>query len=217
MDKMNLFLQRVQEGLSVDGLKVVALETRHGRFAEEMYIALAVIRGEERSPLADAILFRGRPPHYRAWIEIFAQRPTIHIGREVIRFFDSAVERTLLAEASAALGPGDAIFVDCEADEETLTAMRWGVPDAITRLGFLLFRLGFTWFKPWYYPEGFREGGQKLQAEKPLDPAARARHVRAVQEDVRRFLAQADRLPDHPVVARALERGRLVLAATQVR
>ena len=204
MGQIDALLQRLQEGLPVSDLAIVALDARPGRFAEEAVVSVGGSDGQNRAPLAALILYRGR-------VEIFAQRPCISLDNRRLPFFDSPLEQALLSTVADALGPGDRVFVDCEADEETLMGMRWGVPEVITRAGYHLYRLGFTWFKSWYYPEGFREGGQKLQAEKPVDETARARHVRVLYESVQHFLARAHDLPPHPVVARALERGQMIV------
>ena len=217
MSQIDALLQRLQQGVPVGDLSLVALETRPGRFVEETYLALGVTDGRERVPVADLILYRGRPPYYRAWVEIFAQRPTVPLGEATLNYFDSGLEKALLNAVAAALGPGERLFVDCEADAETLQGIRWGFPEVVTRLGFLLYQLGFTWFKGWYYPEGFREGGQKLQAEKPVDENTRFRHERGLEESVHLFLARVDDLPPHPAVARAIERAHTLVSTDQAR
>jgi hypothetical protein len=52
-----------------------------------------------------------------------------------------------------------------------------GVPPHLTRLGFILLENGFTWFKDWYYPEGFMGGNPKLQAEKPINDEVKQKHL----------------------------------------
>ena len=57
-----------------------------------------------------------------------------------------------------------------------------------TRLGYQLYKRGFTWFKVWYYPEGFYEGGQKIQAEKPVSRERMLQHVKQHLEEIREFM-----------------------------
>lgn len=207
---MQSLVQRLREGIPVGRFRLFAAEVRPGRFVEETWLKVEVADGDVRSPLLNLMLYRGRPPYYRPWVEIFAQQPRVRLNEYMLTYFGSPLEEALLAAVAAVLGPGGRIFVECEADEETLQGMRWGFPEAATRLGFLLFRLGFTWFKGWYYPEGMREGGQKLQAEKPVDEAARERHLRTLREDALRFLARGRDFPPHPIVARAMERAEVL-------
>jgi hypothetical protein len=52
-------------------------------------------------------------------------------------------------------------------EHATEQARRRKVPPAATPLGLVLLAAGCRWFKDWYFPEGGREGGTKLQE---LDP-----------------------------------------------
>lgn len=53
--------------------------------------------------------------------------------------------------------------------DDTERALRHWVPPAATPLGLALLQAGCRWFKDWYFPEGGREGGTKLQGALPLD------------------------------------------------
>ncbi|MHA1209321.1 MAG: DUF1122 family protein [Candidatus Freyarchaeota archaeon] len=53
-------------------------------------------------------------------------------------------------------------------------------------LGYKLFQLGFTWFKDWYFAEGFWEGGVKLQGEK-TNEQNRNRQLEKIQWGGRRL------------------------------
>ncbi len=57
--------------------------------------------------------------------------------------------------------------------DETERALRRRVPAAATPLGLAMLTAGCRWFKDWYYPEGGREGGTKLQGTLPLDERRR--------------------------------------------
>ena len=71
----------------------------------------------------------------------------------------------LLAELIPA---GGHISVAYLAHRITARALLSGVPAAATPLGYLLWRCGCRWYKDWYFAEGWKEGGLKLQGEKPL-------------------------------------------------
>ena len=63
------------------------------------------------------------------------------------------------------------------------------------------------WFKDWYFPEGWMEGGMKLQATRPLN-----RDIRALREEqaARELEAFVSRLRGRDLDA--LERGALAKA-----
>ena len=63
--------------------------------------------------------------------------------------------------------------------DDTERALRHWVPPAATPLGLALLQAGCRWFKDWYFPEGGREGGTKLQGTLPLDEQPRTRPKRS--------------------------------------
>lgn len=65
-----------------------------------------------------------------------------------------------------------------------------GLPTVTTRLGFELFKRDFTWFKDWYFPEGFREGSEKLQAEKPIDEEHRLFHLENIEKELEELMSR---------------------------
>lgn len=198
-----------ETGVSGGEAVLHAVETRPGRNAGETIVRVAASRDGTAADVAFLLLYAGRPPLYRPWVEVYGQTAEVRWpDGHTITFFDSPLERALLETIAAELGPGERIYVDCEGDAETRLGMNWGIPEPITRAGFILYTLGFTWFKAWYYPEGLREGGQKLQAEKPINPEAARRHWERWHRAIRRFLERGNTLPDHPYVTKAVERAR---------
>jgi hypothetical protein len=86
----------------------------------------------------------------------------------------------LLAELIPA---GGHISVAYLAHRITARALLSGVPAAATPIGYLLWRCGCRWYKDWYFAEGWKEGGIKLQGEKPLtDARAQANTAKIVAE-----------------------------------
>lgn len=143
--------------------------------------------GPSEEHLLCMAIFPGRRPHYRPWIELFC----ISERAAGISYFDSDVEDHLMGFLCAALGPGGKVFVEYYHDRETSCGLAMGFPPAVTRQGYKLFRLGFTWFKDWYFSEGGHEGGQKLQGERPLDEAARRKHMQRIKAEVKAFLERS--------------------------
>lgn len=129
------------------------LHRRPGRTAGEERV---VIGTDDGRPAARGLWFAGRPDEgLRPWADLVVDDPAV------------------IPEAVTALGPGGSLMVAYEGDE-TERALRRKVPPAATPLGLAMLRAGCRWFKDWYYPEGGREGGTKLQATVPLDEGRRA-------------------------------------------
>jgi hypothetical protein len=86
----------------------------------------------------------------------------------------------LLAEL---IPPGGHISVAYLDHKITARALISGVPTPATPIGYLLWRCGCRWYKDWYFAEGWKEGGIKLQGEKPLtEERARENTARIVAE-----------------------------------
>ena len=98
-------------------------------------------------------------------------------------------------------------------DDETERGLKRRFPPAVTPLGKALLDAGCTWFKDWYYPEGWMEGGMKLQGNKPVSAESRTDGLAAVRAEVAHWL---DAVEDgagreDELLARARERAREVL------
>lgn len=102
--------------------------------------------------------------------------------------FDGLVEDAVLDLLSIYTGPGDRVFIEYEWDPVTMRELEVGIPPAFTRLGYKFLIRGFTWFKDWYYAEGFMEGGRKLQAEKPVSPKRAKQHLQTLVADAENLL-----------------------------
>jgi hypothetical protein len=189
----------LEGGLKGKGFVIRAGPAAPGRSAgeEDLHVFIETPRAEGH--LLFLKLYHGRGPHHLPWAELFG----IDEG-----FYGSEVERKLLGHLARHLGPGAALYVEYEGDEETREGLTRGFPPAATRLGFVLWRLGFTWFKDWYYPEGGLEGGRKLQGEKPLDEEARARHVSSMKRELGVFLRKAPSSGGDAFLKAAVERAK---------
>jgi hypothetical protein len=181
--------ERLTEGIPLDGLTLFAKRPKAGRFRREFDLDVCLREGAEEEHLLFLKAFTGWMPDYRPWVELFGIRFSLPLGKQQIEFADSAIETELLSLVADFLEPASHIFVEYYGDDETRRALEAGVPPAATRLGHKLFQLDFTWFKDWYFPEGFLEGGQKLQAQRPLDEESRARQLLKIREGLERFLA----------------------------
>lgn len=147
------------------------LERRPGRAAGEERVVLATDDGR---PAAHGLWFGGNPTAgLRPWADLVVTEPAV------------------LPEVARALGEGASLMVGYEGDD-TERALRRRVPPAATPLGLLMLRAGCRWFKDWYFPEGGREGGTKLQGTLPLDEQRRNQAEGALAAELRAFLDRAD-------------------------
>ncbi len=135
--------------------------------------------------------------YYRPWVEAFEIDPSFHGDRREPEFY------SLLYEKSPPLSK---VFVEYTSDPETDRALRLGTPPELSRMGYLLLKAGYRNLRNWYYPEGLKEGGPKLQGEKvpegytPRDPS----------DEIRKFLKNAP--VEYPEVRRAVERAEEILS-----
>lgn len=161
------------------------LERRPGRAAGEERV---VVAGPDGKRAAFGLWFSGRESAgVRPWADLVVE--------------DLAV----IPEVVEALGPGGSLMVAYQVDE-TERALRRKVPPAATPIGLAMLRAGCRWFKDWYYPEGGREGGTKLQATVPLDDQRRRASERSLAEELRQFLDRTEvRTDDRDRARDALE------------
>ncbi len=189
-------VQKMVEGLSVEDFQVYCKKVSKGRFREEENLEIYLKRKGLESRLLDVKVFHGRPPYHTPWVEFFDIRTPIVMGSETLEFFDSPVEDELLTIFSQALSGGESIFVEYYEDEETRRQLGAGLPPPVSRLGYKLFMLGFTWFKDWYFAEGFWEGGQKLQGEKP-SRESKSRQLAYIYSEAKNFLEKQQSMEKH--------------------
>lgn len=126
------------------------LKVEGGRFAEEENITL----GKDGKRILFIKAFYGRKPYWKEWVEVF------HIEPE---FFTSSYEDELYRILAKHFRR---VFIEYYEDQQTISELKSGKDPQDTRLGSKLKALGYRYFRDWYYPEGWMEGGYKLQAER---------------------------------------------------
>ena len=191
-------LKRLLKGVRKDDLLVRIRRVSRGRFREEENAILSVFHGDKYADILHMKIFYGRPPYYKAWIEVFNINNRVKIDDHEIEFFNTWLEDLILDILSETLEGGEKLYIEYLEDHETYKALEKGIPPIATRLGYKLFKRGFTWFKDWYYPEGFMEGGPKLQAEKPINEEYLARHLNQLKKELEEIkgLGLTDNLVD---------------------
>lgn len=184
-------LTQIRNGLTLAAYRLSVKQVTQGRFKEEEDLDMYVSNDGHETHLLYAKVFTGRRPHYRPWIELFGINKSITLGDDTVQYLGSKLEHAVLSAFAATLTAGENMFVDYQRDNETKKQLADGFPVVTSRLGTILFELGFTWFKDWYFPEGYMEGDQKLQAEKPLDGDSRNRYLKEICASVESFLDSA--------------------------
>ena len=108
---------------------------------------------------------------------------------------------------SELIPPGGHISVAYLDHKITARALLSGVPPAATPIGYLLWLCGCRWFKDWYFAEGWKEGGIKLQGEKPLDEDRKRENTQKIVAELTAFLNRAGYVePEIEEVCQALAR-----------
>ena len=200
---LNIFimLNKIRNGL-VRGIKpgkcnLYARSIEPGRIAGEEKLDIHLKCPDHDQHLLYLRLFHGRGRYYRPWAEftgIDNEAITISGGQD--SFLGSIYELRLIELISSDLPGGGKIYIPYEQDHETAFGLSFGFPPLLTRMGFLLFKNDFTWFKDWYFPEGGSEGSQKLQGEKPLNDKDRSRHLGELLKEVKIFEKNLASLPE---------------------
>ena len=144
-----------------------AVHRRPGRTPGEERVTLTV---DGIEPAAWGLLSRGRPADgIRRWADLVV------------------ADLAVLVDVVEWVGRGGAVMVAYNADD-TERALRRGVPPAATPVGLALLDAGCRWFKDWYFAEGGREGGTKLQATVPVDASHEHAAAAALVTELEAFL-----------------------------
>ncbi len=199
----------LKEGKKIDGYNIYGENFEEGRISRQEYFELMIEKGEKKRRLMRVSVYYGKSPYYKPWIELFDIQPEPFLENKEFAFFDSQVEDYLLDVFSRKLDKGGRIFIGYYKDKETRSLLSSGSPPPCTRLGFKLFERGFTWFKDWYFAEGFHEGGQKLQGEKAIDEGHRDKHLTTIKKEIKQFLDKEKR--EGEFKERAFERAGNIL------
>jgi hypothetical protein len=177
-------------------------DVKRGRFPEEL--DAVVHAGDGARPAIRLKFFRGRrSAGVLPWIEASLARDA-----------DESYQRELVAALAELLPPGGYLMVGY-GDDETERGLKRRFPPAVTPLGKALLDAGCTWFKDWYYPEGWMEGGMKLQGNKPVSGESHTEGLAAVRAEISQWLdgAGGDSGREDELVARARDRARKILAS----
>ncbi len=192
-------------------VRPVSIEGLEGRPTSRGPLRVAGVRPGRFPEERDAIVHAGGAPVIR--LKHFAGRPSAGIPPWIeagIARDEEGFAAELIAALADLLPPGGRLMV-VYGDDETERGLKRRFPPVATPIGSALFAAGCTWFKDWYYPEGWMEGELKLQGNKPASDEARHAHLAELRARVEQWLAETADGEDE-LVARARERARAVLA-----
>ncbi len=185
--------QRLEEALGdkrLDGYTLELRDFKKGRTERETYFNIFLGREGTLSlgPVIQGLFFIGRGDYIKAWVE-FRYDPRVEFpDGKVMDLEENGLTGTLFSLLGDLIPPGGSMMVIYGAESHPLSAntekgLKRSFPPAVTPLGYYLWKNDFRWFKDWYFPEGWMEGGMKLQATHPLDEDIRAeREAKTVRE-----------------------------------
>lgn len=159
-----------------------------GRFRNEVSFKLYLrsAGSVSKEPAAKGLYFRGLG-NYKPWLEVHFER-TSKLKTGTIDLEKEKLDIKLFRLLSGLLPAGSHIMVAYENHESTAAALRASVPEAATYIGYLLFSAGCTSFKDWYFAEGFMEGSQKLQGNKPLNSRIKKTNLKELRKELIKFI-----------------------------
>ncbi len=164
--------------------------------------------GRLSSPLVQGRYFEGRGRWIRPWLEVDYRPLTDFCGSKVS--ITEGLDVELFNALAGILPPGGSIMVKYGEHFDTARALALNVPPPATPLGYLLWRSGSRWFKDWYFPEGWLEGDQKLQGNKPFDVKHRKLREKETAAELRKFIKNKFSLEDS-LLDRCRELARKIL------
>lgn len=209
----NELIQKMSAGISVDNGTIFCRNISFSRSEAEKRFTIFFKSDCIIIDIMDAVFFQGLKPWYGPWIEItYPYSFRILDDTMVFSYFNSDIEKKMISLCCQHLPSAGKIFVSYDQDMETAKGLMLHIPPPLTRLGFLLFQDGCTWFKDWYFPEGGMEGGQKLQGEKPLDQKNKERQMHEMRKQIMSYIeSKKDVFPLDSVENQALKRSTNVL------
>jgi len=181
-------IDQVKAGIERTDFTLRGKNFEEGRIKNQIYLDLYLKIKDEEKRLMRVSIYKGKAPYYDPWVEMFSIKDFLIFDGERFDYFDSKIEDELLDFFTSQMDHGSRIFIEYQHDKKTMRELSSGVPEPCTRLGYKLFKRGFTWFKDWYFSEGFHEGNQKLQGEKPIDEEHRKNQIDHIEKEVKDFL-----------------------------
>jgi hypothetical protein len=176
----------------MDELEIPLYELDGKRLGEHILHVGKVKKGAVAGVFSFSLLIEGKTAvsglYYigSTWI-----KPWLEIEYTPIETMEGLEEELFHILSELIIPPGGHLSVSYGEHKVTARALLSGVPPAATPLGYLLWRSGFRWFKDWYFAEGWKEGGMKLQGEKPLNEEREKKNTQKIINEVREFMSRS--------------------------
>jgi len=180
----------VLSGKKLNGYVLHVGNISRGRFIEEtnFELYLNAIDGQtSKNPAVKGKYFSGRGKVYQPWLEIYYYN-RVKFKSKIVDLSEGRLDEKLFKHLSDLLPANAHIMVVYLNHEETKKGLERGVPAPATPIGYLLWKSGFTWFKDWYFAEGFWEGDVKIQGDKPIDNENRRKDLLEIHKELTEFL-----------------------------
>ena len=213
-------LQGVLADRALDGFSLQPRDFKRGRTDRESYFNILLARDGSLSlaPIVQGLYFVGRGEYIKAWIE-FRYNPKAGFPDSVaVDLEQEGLTARLFSILGELIPSGGSMMVIYGAEPHPLSAdtekgLKRSFPPAATPIGYYLWTNGFRWFKDWYFPEGWMEGGMKLQATRPLDDDIRQRREAKARKELATFVAGLQDRPLEPIQEDALRRAEEILSS----
>jgi len=178
------------EGKKLNGYVLHIDNVSRGRFVEETNFELYLAIDGETSehPVVKGKYFSGRGEFYKPWLEIYYDNRVKFESSKIVDLSEEGLDEKLFKHLLDLLPPNSHIMVIYVNHEETRKGLERDFPAPATPIGYLLWKSGCTWFKDWYFAEGFWEGDVKLQGNKPLNEENRRKNLLEIRKELIEFL-----------------------------
>jgi len=176
----------------------LALRITEGKKVDRFEISLVNAENRVSKPFVEGRYFRGTEL-IKTWMEI-DYNPRAEFDGGAVDLPKESLDEALFKMLSELIPPGGHLTVKYLSHRATAKGLAAGVPPPATPLGFLLWKAGFRWFKDWYFPEGWMEGDQKLQGNKPLDEEHDKKRREEAAEELEQFLRKRGEAGDLDVI-----------------
>jgi hypothetical protein len=209
MNKENLLLKF--ENRFVDKFQIKIKELTKGRFVEEtnFKIYLKNTKGMISSnPVMYGKHFSGRGQFYLPWVEVYFVDTVKFESREETLPYKNLL--LLFKEISSIIPAGGKLMIPYIDHETTDATLRYGAPPVTTEIGYLMWRVGCTWFKDWYFSEGAWEGDVKIQGNKPFNEDHHKKNFYEIYKDVSAFLTRTTETENKLIIG-CRNRAKLIL------
>ncbi len=188
---LNEAIRILREGIYYRDLIVIAKNVRENRESGEIDLDLYLSGIDFDEYLLRIKLFQGRKQHYKQWVEIRnIHNELIHLGSS---FFGSDIEYRMYELFHNYLEPGGKLLIDYSHDIVTRNQLRKLVPPVLTRMGWVLLKVGFTQFRDLFVASS-RESRMELAAEKEFSYEDKVEKLKKIRREIENWINSSKKI-----------------------